>query len=62
MYKKGWKVTPIKNLPDGFEIREDSGFMYLYVGDDLVSTFTHFATIEEIMKTCNEQIQMKEAN
>ena len=39
--KKGWKITPSFDLPDQeFELREDTDFLYLYQGFELISVYS----------------------
>ena len=42
--KKGWKITPSFDLPDQeFELREDTDFLYLYQGFELISVYSRVA-------------------
>jgi len=48
--KEGWKITPSFDLPEGFELREDEDFLYLYQGHELVAVYSSIAytSTEEI--------------
>ena len=45
---KGWRAKPLLELPDGYELREDSTFCYLYRGNDMVGIFGPHASMELI--------------
>lgn len=53
--KRGWKIEPTFNLPDGFELREEDHFLYLYKGDAFIASFSAVgATPKNILAVCKE--------
>ena len=62
--KLGWKAEPATPLPDGFELREDVDFVYLYEGDELLAKFSSRTTMEAIIDMCYRprKVNLKEEN
>ena len=53
---RGCYVAPCFNLPEGFELREDVHFVYLYKGGECVATFNSAAvTPDEILAECEKK-------
>lgn len=48
----GWEVKHSIGLPEGFKIREDADFVYVYYGDKFVAMFRQCVEAEELLKTC----------
>ena len=48
---KGWP-SPLKL--NGFDIREDSDFLYIYRNNKLAGTFNRCTTRDEIQRFCRE--------
>lgn len=51
---QGWQVDPLMELPEGYELREDSAFCYLYRGDRLVVAFGPNADPGEILREAQD--------
>ena len=56
-----WKVHPSFVLPDGFELAEDSTFLYLLYEGKKIAIFSHSATPENILKECVAYWENREA-
>ena len=54
--KRGWKIAPTFDLPDGFELWEqDDHCVDLYYGDEHVAIFSvGAATDQSILDACRE--------
>ena len=48
--KHGTHVEPSFELPESYELREDSHFVYLYHGNSFRAVFNNTVTVEEIKK------------
>ena len=64
MEKRGWKVTPSVELPEGYELHEDTTGVYLYTADDtLVGIFSYavspYAIKSEALKHMHERRRPK---
>ena len=53
---RGCYVAPCFNLPEGFELREDVHFVYLYKGRECMSVFNaDRVTPEDILAECEKK-------
>ena len=51
-----WKVDAAIDLPDGFELREDAQFVYVYRDGDCVAIFNaNVVTPETILDACKKK-------
>ena len=52
---KGWSIEPNFKLPEGYSLREDGDFLYLYSGAGLVATFSAAGAVPgAILEACND--------